>query len=193
MKLVSGTETFGELAHILPAMERGPRGSENSDVDPASTDNIVLLCANCHTIVDKAPEEFPVAILRGWQEKHVRKLEEAFGSVVAESREQCRGLVSPLLLQNRSVFVHYGPSPERSDLGEEPVRVWRRKVREIVIPNNRRILALCDANRSLLEHSEIPIVELLRQHNDDLEARHFRGEVETSAIRFPEAMEYMFS
>ncbi|MFJ7041877.1 HNH endonuclease [Streptomyces sp. NPDC101112] len=53
---------FAELAHIIPASPAGPRGVPLSDVPAearAHHRNLILLCANCHTTIDKAPDPYP--------------------------------------------------------------------------------------------------------------------------------------
>ncbi len=36
----------------------GPRGSSGSRHDPDGYDNLILLCANCHAVVDGQPDRF---------------------------------------------------------------------------------------------------------------------------------------
>ena len=55
---------LGEVAHIIPASPKGPRSdakqtpgvSEVLTNDPA---NLMLLCPNCHTSIDKTPDGHP--------------------------------------------------------------------------------------------------------------------------------------
>ena len=57
-------------------------------------------------------------------------------------------------------------------------------------PNNRRILSILDANRSLLTSDEKSTLEIFRQHVDDLESKHI-GEREASGTMFPAEMAYI--
>lgn len=56
-----------------------------------------------------------------------------------------------------------------------------------ILPNNKRVLALLDANRTLLQGDERNTLELFRQHVDDLEAFHIEN-LKNDAARFPSAM-----
>jgi hypothetical protein len=71
------------------------------------------------------------------------------------------------------VFNQYGPlNNYRYDPESEIAKVWQRKIREIILPNNRKILVLLDANHRHLEEPETRMLEAFRQHVDDLEAKH---------------------
>jgi hypothetical protein len=186
---------FGELAHIVAASDKGPRADLLLGAfRRAEVDNIVLLCANCHTQVDKAPTFYAVEMLQEWQRHRMVELEGLFGAIKFATRLEAADAVRVLLGQNRAVFDAYGPRQAalRGHHGEEFSRQWHRKVRELILPNNRRLLALCDRNQDLLVGDEPSVVELLRQHVDDLEARHFRSEVEPGSLQFPSDIQNVF-
>ena len=77
---------IAELAHIIPASADGPRAEEGPDLtgpERALPENVLVLCPTCHTVVDKAPEEYPADVLRAWNNaanKHARLLSERRGS-----------------------------------------------------------------------------------------------------------------
>src|SRR3974390_2079523 len=51
---------FSEHAHIVAFSELGPRrmdGPRPDDIN--SPDNLVLLCAQCHKLIDDRPEDYP--------------------------------------------------------------------------------------------------------------------------------------
>src|SRR4051812_26134074 len=59
---------FAEFAHIIAASHAGARWkSYLSAGERAADENIVLLCANCHTIVDKDEARFPIEMLHSWK------------------------------------------------------------------------------------------------------------------------------
>src|SRR4051812_47102078 len=63
--------TIGEAAHIVARMGGGPRG--RTDMTAEELDhygNLILLCANHHTMVDGQPETYNVEVLRGWKAEH---------------------------------------------------------------------------------------------------------------------------
>jgi len=62
---------FGENAHIIAERPGGPRGGEGlPDGLRNSYFNLILLCPNCHTKIDKAPEDFPPERLRQIKSDH---------------------------------------------------------------------------------------------------------------------------
>jgi len=65
-------------------------------------------------------------------------------------------------------------------------------MRTQILPNNRRILALLDANRALLTTIEHRTLELFRQHVDDLEARHVNEDEGGGGTRFPPEVQNLF-
>lgn len=181
---------FAEMAHIIAASGGGPRADATvTQADKGSYDNLILLCANCHTTIDKAPVDFPDTMIREWKRKHVERLKSLFGAIKYPDRASARKAIEPVLTENRAVFDQYGPHNDyREDPESELAKVWQRKMRAIILPNNRRILAILDINRCHLSRPESGMLEAFRQHIDDLEAKHIgegRGDV---ASRFPVGM-----
>lgn len=188
----SRTIHVAEMAHIIAASVRGPR----SDAQVSATvlggyDNLVLLCVACHTIVDKAPGDFPVALLREWKRRHVAQIAAVFGVAEHADRAAVRAAIDGPLAENHAVFELFGPHNDyRFDPESEGADVWQRKMRAIILPNNRKILAHLDANRRHLHAHELPTLESFRQHVDDLEAKHVGGALDV-ASRFPSNMNHI--
>lgn len=106
------------------------------------------------------------------------------------TRNAVRQRILPLLRQNKFIFDTYGPHNDyRYNPESETAIIWRKKVLEQILPNNRKILAILDANKHLLTAGEIIILEKFRQHVDDLERRHLRGDSSGGGITFPQEME----
>ncbi|MBB5984781.1 hypothetical protein [Sphingobium lignivorans] len=177
------------MAHVFAASGAGPRGTGGlTEAERGSFDNLVMLCANCHTIVDKAPDAYTDETILGWKRGHAEKLKTLFGVVAFDSREAARAAIEPTLCQNRVVFDRYGPHIEAAQNPESgAAERWKRKMLTCILPNNKRMLALLDANRILLRGNERATLELFRQHIDDLEAYHIEN-LNNDASRFPDAM-----
>jgi hypothetical protein len=178
-----------EMAHVFAASDQGPRGrSDLSEAERGAFENLIVLCANCHTMVDKAPAAFPDTMMLGWKSEHAQKLASLFGVKIFTEREGARAAIEPFLAENRAIFDQYGP---HIDLALSPesgaAERWERKMLTRILPNNNRILAIVDANRSLLVDRERATVELFRQHIDDLEAYHIE-QIKEDAARFPPEM-----
>jgi hypothetical protein len=178
------------MAHIIAASEKGPRADAKvGRADKGSYDNLLLLCVTCHTIIDKAPEDFPDNMIREWKRKHVERINALFGAVEYQDRAAARKVIQLALTENRAVFDQYGPNNDyRQDPESEIAKVWQRKMRSIILPNNRKVLTVLDANRRLLNESEAKTLEAFRQHIDDLEAKHIGEGDRDVASRFPAGM-----
>jgi len=176
-----------EMAHVFAANDGGPRGNPNLSVEERGAfENLVVLCANCHTMVDKAPDAFPDTMMLEWKREHANKLQGLFGAVKFGDRADARQVVEPLLAQNLVIFQQYGPHIEAARNPESgAAERWKRKMISCILPNNRRLLAVLDANRHLLNDNEKSTLELFRQHVDDLEAFHIEDNRQ-DASRFPE-------
>ena len=184
---------IAEMAHILAASHDGPRAApELDDEIRASYGNLILLCPNCHTMIDKCPDQFPDTILREWKLHHRSLIYEAIGVQTVSSREEALQFVEPLLRANRLIHQRYGPDNEyRQNPEAEEAVIWKRKMVLQIIPNNQKILVFLDKNINIVREEERNTVELFRQHVDDLVQRHL-GDNEGIASRFPQDMNALF-
>lgn len=64
----------GEECHIVARSPAGPRGSDALDVEIDSYENLILLCPNCHALVDARPDRFPRAELLRIKTEHEQKV-----------------------------------------------------------------------------------------------------------------------
>ncbi len=180
---------FAEMAHIFAASDNGPRSKADlTDAERGSYDNLILLCANCHTTIDKAPDDYPDTLIRQWKRDRAERLADLFSVKAFASRAEVRAAIEPLLTANKVTFETYGPgSDARFDIESEVPTAWHRKMLGSIIPNNKRILAILDKNRGLASGREAVTVEKFRQHTDDLIARHLTDA--DGGQRFPGAMD----
>lgn len=65
---------FSEKAHIVAYQEKGPRGDEKRPEDINIFENLMLLCAECHHLVDNRPEDFPTTLLRQYKREHEERV-----------------------------------------------------------------------------------------------------------------------
>jgi len=142
--------------------------------------------------IDKSEQDFPDSKLIVWKREHTFRLTQVFGAVQQTSRQAVLAAINPLLVENYAIFEDLNPNKDyKSNPESESASAWQRNMRGRIIPNNRRILAMLDANRSLMIEQEAQVVEQLRQHVHDLEARHFTSEVAGPQKRFPGGMSSM--
>jgi hypothetical protein len=62
---------FAQMAHIVAFKEDGPRG--NLALRPAyinDVGNLMLLCPQCHKLIDDHPDQYPVPVLQKYKEAH---------------------------------------------------------------------------------------------------------------------------
>lgn len=176
---------LAEVAHIVAASDEGPRGDQQvSTPDLVAFENLILLCPNCHTIVDRAPAEHPVALLRTWKTEHERRLRELLSVRIFETRLEARTELLRTLAQSRSVWERYGPGSEAGST-PEGASTWLRQVQNVILPNNARLSALFEANSHLLHDDEHQIVADFETHRRGLEDRHLGVDVGVAAPRFP--------
>ncbi|MFF7972214.1 HNH endonuclease [Streptomyces sp. NPDC007905] len=186
---------IAERAHIVAYSDEGPRANADASQefrdDPA---NIVLLCPNCHTKIDKAPESYPVESLLKAKKDRQQAIAYIGGTPTFSNRSDARKAAKRLLLRNMTSFRTKGPNPETGAIGSrERAAAWSDCVLNEIVPNNRLLVALIEVNEDLATAEEMETAELLRQHTDALERKH-RGETLLGpAPRFPERAEALFS
>lgn len=188
-----GEADFGEMAHIVAATTGGPRDvptTEFSDRMRADHSNIALLCANCHTIVDKAPDNYPADMMIVWKARSQDKGLQVFGTPEYKTRSEARDYVEALLSENRTIFNRYGPLPD--EFSEERAAQWRRHAVQTIVPNNAAIRRFLKLNRRLLSPDERAVADEFSMHSMEFEARHVLGEWGGMTQRFPVGMDSLF-
>lgn len=178
-----------EMAHIFAANPGGARPNEELTPEQRGQyDNIVLLCANCHTEIDKDPETYTDAVVRGWKLEHAARLDAAFGVKAFPSRAELRSEIEKLFEENAAVHRELGPdndykyNPEAAE-----ATAWRKRVVSTIIPNSNIAIRLLDHNSKLLTSEEKSTVAAFKIHVKGLIMRHMLGE-EIVNVRFPEGM-----
>lgn len=72
---VSGSDgNFAELAHIVAFSKNGPRGDEDRPVDINDVSNLMLLCARCHTEIDRRPADYSRQDLEEQKREHEARI-----------------------------------------------------------------------------------------------------------------------
>ncbi len=187
-----GFQHIAEMAHICAAIDGGPRTNEElTEEERGAYENLILLCANCHTLVDKNPDEFPIEVMQAWKAGHNEKRERAFGVHKLESREELRNRIEPLLAENAMIHKEVGPDNDyRFNPVASEASVWKQRMLGAIIPNSLKILAWLDTNNALLEGSETETKEKFRYHVHGLIMKHMEGK-NLANSRFPPEMESM--
>jgi hypothetical protein len=104
---------FAEMAHIVAFREDGPRGGEARPEDINELANLMLLCPECHKLIDDRPEE------------HTRKQLEAY----KEAHETRIRLVTSLGPNRRTAVLEF-----KALIGGQAVAIPRDQVAEATAP-----------------------------------------------------------
>jgi hypothetical protein len=188
-----GAVRLAEVAHIVAASDSGPRGDADIPTpELVAFDNLILLCPTCHTIVDRAPEDYPTELMQQWKSEHEGRVRSLLGVKLCGTRTEAHVELSRLLTQNEVVWETYGPGSPAS-AHPESAGTWLREVAEVILPNNTRVSALFEVNAGLLQADEHLVVAQFDAHRRGLEARHLGVDVGVAAPRFPTAVEDVFS
>lgn len=185
--------TIAEFAHVIAASGRGPRGDQEATAEERrSYENIVLLCPTCHTVVDKAPDDYPAEALLERKYAH-RAAVRAGVDQRFDTRAEARRRLLKLVRENRVVWEQYGPEGEHRHDPEAPqAAAWRRHALTTIVPNNQAIGELLDANEHLLTEEEKSVAAVFAVHAGEFAARHLEG-IAIAGTRFPAELEECFS
>lgn len=77
LPIVDDNFIIGEECHIISSKADGPRGQLGNLKDFDTYENLILLCANDHKLVDEFPETFTVEIIKNIKLNHEKWIEEA--------------------------------------------------------------------------------------------------------------------
>ena len=161
---------IADMAHIIASSPRGPRG--NGDIPETERDtyeNAVLLCPNCHRLIDNRKLEgaYDTEELRRWKHDREREVNEATGTPEYATRDELVAEIQRLLRENKAIWETVGPGgPEGQKVMSGTVGQWKRQRLGTIIPNNWRILALARKNEDHLTSEELGALAEFRVHAD---------------------------
>jgi len=146
----AGSLNIGEMAHLIARQPSGPRGDGSGGDN--SYGNLVLLCSGCHTLVDKAPEDYPEALLHQWKSAWEAEVRTLGRTRKFDSINDLKVAVTKLLGESRQLWIDFGPRSKASerDPGSNLALVWNLKKLDTLVPNNTRIVNMIEANYGLL-------------------------------------------
>ncbi|WP_294332137.1 HNH endonuclease [uncultured Chryseobacterium sp.] len=184
---------IAEMAHIFSANDGGPRSnSELTQEERGKFENLILLCPNCHTSIDKADTEYHDSLIKTWKKEHSGRIKEIFSIKHCNTREEVRNLINPLMQENKFIFETYGPNTdERFNPESEVPKEWKHNIHKTILPNNRKILNIINTNYNLLTESEKIVLAKFKTHVKDFEAKHINKEG-INGTMFPIEMNKIF-
>ncbi|HYX73049.1 MAG TPA: SAVED domain-containing protein [Nitrososphaera sp.] len=73
--LTHAEENFSQMAHIVAFKPDGPRGKSGlRPKDINNVHNLMLLCPQCHHLIDRRPKEFPRETLEKYKKNHEERI-----------------------------------------------------------------------------------------------------------------------
>lgn len=176
---------IAEIAHIISVNNGARTNSKLTPEEKGNYNNLILLCPNCHTTIDKAEDSFPEELILKWKLEHKNKLNITFGIKKYKSRDDVKKALEQFFRENKMIFDNYGPNTdERFNPESEIPKIWLKKIRKFIIPNNRKIFELIQTNYALLNSFEKDIFEEFKLHINDFEAKHIFRE-QSNGTQFP--------
>jgi hypothetical protein len=193
---MGGDKHIAEMAHVIPHGDTGPRHIERpvGDFQADSFENLILLCPNCHTIVDKDPDGYSRITLLSWKSNHLAALALKQGICAYENRSQVRQAVLVAMAENKAVWNKFAPcdgSHFEYDPESEAAKTWEQRMRGVILPNHFRIQAIIKANSQLMTDDEQQIFAQYQEHVRGLSERHI-CDIAGTAIRYPTGMDGVF-
>lgn len=143
--------SLANIAHIIGYGKNGPRSEHElaTVIDKNGLDNLIMLCLDCHKIVDELEEKFSVDTMRSWKASHAKQVRQFFDVPIIRDERELLIAVNDLLDTNKVIFQEYGPYSLKAVEGEagDAISVWRSRCLDTIIPNNRRIINLIEKNK----------------------------------------------
>lgn len=143
--------SLANVAHIIGRGSNGPRSDHElaEHIDKDGLENLIMLCLECHAIVDELERSFTVEQLCAWKAEHTGRISALFGIPQITDERELLSDVNDLLEENVALFRECGPYSDRvlSGLGGDGLKVWKRRCLDTILPNNQRIIALIESNK----------------------------------------------
>lgn len=102
-------------------------------------------------------------------------------------------ILKPIWERNYQIFIEYGPHDDNDafyDLDGNATEEWRKKVKEIMLPNHQRIRDICSKNLFLMTQKEHDLYYQYEDHVTDFKSCHESGYLPNR--RFPQDIVKIF-
>ena len=195
----SAPYTLGEMAHIKSKKKGANRYDEmQTDEQRDSYENLILLCPNHHTLIDKPENEgiYTVNLLMKMKIDHEASISRRLDSAKISSIDELKDQITICLAENRQAWLQYGPSSEnarKNPHSNEIHAIWISERLSTIVPNNRVIVGLLAAYRNLFDRSDQDIISQFLAHAKSYE-KWVNDEIPYQAVlRFPLDFEKLIS
>ncbi|MEE4180199.1 nucleotidyltransferase domain-containing protein [Pseudomonas viridiflava] len=139
------------VAHIIGHGSGGPRSEHHlaNAIERDGIDNLIMLCLDCHKIVDELEARFPVEVMQQWKHDQASRIRSLFQIPRFSDEHMLLRTVNDLLDKNHLIFTECGPYSAAVVEGEsgDALIMWRRRCLDTILPNNKMIVDLIEANK----------------------------------------------
>lgn len=143
--------SIANVAHIIGHGSSGPRSDHELalHIDRDGVGNLIMLCLECHKVVDELEEKFSVEEMQSWKAAHATKIKALFSIPNIKDERELLIEINDLLEANAALFRECGPYSANvlGGLGGDGLRVWKKRCLDTILPNNQRIIALIENNK----------------------------------------------
>jgi hypothetical protein len=193
----SAPHTLGEMAHIK-GKQKGSNRHDNKQNDLERDDyaNLILLCPNHHTTIDKPENEiiFPTELLLAMKAQHEIRISECLTPAPIDTLDRLKDKLSIYLAENHQAWFLYGPQSNNAKLfphNDEISAIWLSERLTTIVPNNRIMSKLTIQYRTFFPRAEQSTVSRFLSHVSSYE-KWVHNEIPYQAIeRFPQEFEHL--
>lgn len=143
--------SLADTAHIIGAGKTGPRSEHElaGVIQKDGFSNLIMLCLDCHKIVDELEHKFSVEEIKLWKTRHFQRIQATFAVPTFSNEQELLKEVHDILDENRFIFETYGPFSKSAIVGDsgDTVKIWRRRCLDTILPNNQRIVDIFEKNK----------------------------------------------
>lgn len=143
--------SLANVAHVVGHGDKGPRTDHELAhfIDRDGIDNLIMLCIECHKVVDELERRYPVEMMMQWKQQHSARIDALFSVPQIRDEHTLLMEVNDLLDANAVIFKDYGPYSNNVLLGEsgDGLLIWKRRSLDTLVPNNRKIVQLIEQNK----------------------------------------------
>ena len=182
---------IGHMAHICGLKPSSNRHDPcQTDEDRNSYKNLILLCPNHHTAIDKRENEneYTIEKLHRMKEYHENNIQKKITTSSLNTKVSLAKEILPLLTDNYTSWLNYGPMSEVAKKNPHSIdakNFWIIQRVTIIVPNNKIISKLIQDNRKLIPPDDEQIVSTFLTHTRSYE-KWVKDEINyASVVKFP--------
>ena len=189
--------TLGEMAHIKGEKAGSNRHDESqTNEERNGYENLILLCPNHHTLIDKPENEevYSADLLLKMKIMHENNISKRLEIKEFATVEQVKDKIAIFLTENRQAWQQYGPLSDlaqKNPHSQEIYGLWTSARLSTIVPNNRIISKLLELNRNLFSRNKQGVISQFLSHAKSYE-KWVQDEISYQAVtRFPIDFEHL--